>query len=102
MTPCDATTPPRYVTAFRQRLITTLLCRHPPWQNRDVMRRHGVTTDGPYPRLKKKAPCGPWAIKKQTGCGGWVIVFGDRPGRAFAPLVAALGTLSAISVSEVE
>ena len=90
VTPCDATTPPRSVTAFRQHFAVS----SPPVANRGVMRRHDATTDGPHPRLKKKTLCGPWAIeKKQTGCGGWVFVFGDRPGRAFAPL-ATLGTLS--------
>ena len=43
VTSCDATTPPRSVTAFRQHL----LCRHPPVASRDVMRHHDVTTDGP-------------------------------------------------------
>ena len=60
VTSCDATTPPRSVTAFRQHL----LCRHPPVASRGVMRRHDATTDGPHPRLKKKTLCGPWAIAK--------------------------------------
>ena len=67
----------------------------PPVASRGATRRRDVTTDGPHPRLKKKTHCGPWAIgkKKQTGCGGWVFVFGDRPGRAFAPLATSV-TLS--------
>ena len=71
---CDATTPPRSVTAFRQHFAVS----SPPVANRDVMRRHGVTTDSPHPRLKKKTLCGPWAIKKTDGLW-WVGVCFWRP-----------------------
>ena len=67
---CNATTPPRYVTAFRQH---SAVASCPPWQSRDVMRRRDATTDGPHPRLKKKTLRGPWAIKKTDGLW-WVGV----------------------------
>ena len=90
VTSCDATTPPRSVTAFRQHL----LCRHPPrgksWRHETPRRHHGR----PAPAPEEKDSLWPLGHrKKQTGCGGWVFVFGDRPGRAFAPLATSV-TLS--------
>ena len=58
------------VTTVRHRLPTTL----------------AVSSSGPYPRLKKKTLCGPWAIKKTNGLWWVGVCFWDRRGRAFASL----------------
>ena len=55
VTPCDATTPPRSATAFRQHL----LCRHPPVASRDAVRRRDAITGGLAPRLKKRLSVAP-------------------------------------------
>ena len=70
------------VTTVRHRLPTTL----------------AVSSSGPYPRLKKKTLCGPWAIKKTNGLW-WVGVCFWRPPW---PRVRASGTLPTLfRVSEV-
>jgi hypothetical protein len=69
VTSCDATTPPRSVTAFRQHL----LCRHPPVAGRDVMRRRDVITGGLALRLKKRLSVVPGPFKKTDGVW-WVGV----------------------------